>query len=235
MEVRNLAKVLIGSTGPLAGVVWKGEPGGARRDHQGRMQVLAGRSHVVQKLGPYRYRVPAGCFFQANVALAADLFKEVARRCRAGNEGVLELHSGVGSLTLFLGGMGHRVLAVEGDPSAVSAAKFNGRYNAVTGVEFRCEDVEQALHRLGDSGGRFGTVVTDPPRSGLPPGTARELGRLARHSILYVSCNPATLARDLREITAGKKWRLEEVLPFDLFPQTAEIECLAELRDDSDS
>jgi 23S rRNA (uracil1939-C5)-methyltransferase len=71
--------------------------------------------------------------------------------------------------------------------------------------------------------------VADPPRSGLPPGAARLLGRLAREKILYLSCNPSTLARDLREIAEDGEWRLSEVIPADMFPQTAEVESLAEL------
>ncbi len=87
-----------------------------------------------------------------------------------------------------------------------------------------------AVERLEAEGRRFGTIVLDPPRSGLPAGAARRVARLATRKILYLSCDPATLSRDLREMVSEEVWSLEEVLPVDLFPQTAGVECLAELR-----
>jgi 23S rRNA (uracil1939-C5)-methyltransferase len=227
--ILHLATLWTGEAGPLAGVAWSGEAGEEHRDSAARVRTLAGSGHVFRTLGPFRYRVPAGSFFQANTALATLMFEEVARRCSTVAGGILELYSGVGALSLFLAGAGRPLLALEGDRAAVAAALDNGRANHVEGIDFRVEKVGEALRRLEASPDRFGAVVADPPRSGLPPGAARLLGRLAREKILYLSCNPSTLARDLREIAEDGEWRLSEVIPADMFPQTAGIESLAEL------
>jgi len=228
-EMLRLAARWTAEGGPLGGVVWSGEVSGRRRGPGGRTRILDGRGHVFRSLGPFRYRIPAGSFFQANAPMAAILFGEVLRRCGTAPGGILELYCGVGALSLFLAGSGSPVLALEGDRLAVQAAADNGRANRVPGIDFRAEEVGGAVRRLEASPRRFGTVVVDPPRSGLPPGTAPILGRLARERILYLSCDPSTLARDLREIVAEGNWRLSEVIPADMFPMTAEIECLAEL------
>ncbi len=228
-EVLRLATLWTGQGGPLGGVVWSREVSEGDRVRCGRTRVLEGRGHVFRRLGPFQYRIPAGSFFQANASMAVRLFEETVRRCRGAPGGILELYCGVGALSLFLAGTGSPVLAVEGDRSAVQAAQDNSRANGVQGIEFRAEEAGGALRRLEASSRRFDTVVADPPRTGLPRGTAPLLGRLARERILYLSCNPSTLARDLREIVAEGKWQVSEVVPADFFPMTAEIECLAEL------
>jgi len=228
-EVLGLAARWTGGEGPFSGVVWSEEGKGGRRFPGGRTRTLAGKDHVFRHLGRYRYRVPAGSFFQANATMAGSLFEEVARRSEVVREGILELHSGVGALSLFLGASGNSVLALEADRAAVGAALENSRENRIPNVEFRVGEVGKELGRLEASARRFGAVVVDPPRSGLPRGAARVITRLAREKILYLSCNPPTLARDLREIAEEGAWRLSEVVPADMFPHTAEIECLAEL------
>ncbi len=228
-EILRLAAAWCGAGGPFGGVVWSGEAGDRRRGGGARHRTLAGNGWIRRRLGRFVFRVPAGAFFQANTELAARLFELTAARCGPQGEGILELYCGVGPLTLYLAGTGSRILAVEGNPAALEAAKANCRENDLAGVELKGGSVEKAIRELEASGRRFGAVVADPPRSGLARGTAPLLGRLAVGKILILSCDPATLARDLREIVEGGRWRLERVFPLDLFPQTAEIECLAEL------
>jgi 23S rRNA (uracil1939-C5)-methyltransferase len=229
-EIVRLAAAWTAADGPLGGVVWHRSADPIRRGRQGKRTLLSGEGDLRTRLGPFAYRIPAGCFFQANVLQAEQLFRESARRCEAVSGDVLELYSGVGALSLFLGATGRLVLAVEGDACAVAAARENSGANGMGTIVFQAQPVEQAVKDLAASARRFGTVVVDPPRTGLPPGVARALGGLAREQILYLSCNPATLARDLKEITSGGEFRVRDVVPWDLFPQTAEIECLAELR-----
>ena len=216
--------------GPLAGVVWMPAIAGRRRRLSGEVRLLAGEDRTIESLAAFRLAVPAGCFFQANPDLAAHLFEDVARRCRGVAGGILELYGGVGALSLFLAASGEPLRVVEGDPRSVRAARENARSNGLEGIRFQAEEVGRALRGLETKRRRYGVVVLDPPRSGLPQGSAARVARLATSKILYLSCDPATLARDLRGIAAGGEWRLEEIVPVDLFPQTAGIECLAELR-----
>jgi 23S rRNA (uracil1939-C5)-methyltransferase len=212
----------------LLGAVWIATTGRWRRRGGGARIVLAGKDSIQSNLGKFRFDIPAGSFFQANPALAAQVFERMAQKLQGSCDEVLELYAGVGALSLFLSGPGRRILAVEGDTDAVRAGEANATANGCAGIEWRNLDVRQALQ--GAIRGAFDAVVADPPRTGLPPGCATRLAGLARHKILYLSCNPATMARDLAEITAGGEWVLKEALPADFFPHTAEIECLAELR-----
>ena len=226
--LRNLALQWTSRDGPLEGVLWAGvQP--ALHAGAGGTRLLAGQDSGTQSLGPYHLKVPAGCFFQANPELAARLFEEVSRRCLGSGGLILEIYGGVGALTLFLAAAGHAVLMVEGDPASVRAARENAEANGLRSIQVRQEEAGEALLRLVREEARPRVVVLDPPRVGISRAQAAALARLAQEKILYVSCDPATMARDLREITSEGRWRLAEVLPVDLFPQTAKVECLAEL------
>ena len=226
--LRQRAEAWVAEEGLLGGVVWIASTIRSRRRGGDRRIVLAGNEAIQARLGRFRFSVPAGSFFQANPVLAAEVFERMAAKLQDGCREILELYAGVGALSLFLSGPGRRVLAVEGDRDAVRAGRSNAIENDCAGIEWRNLDVRQAL--AGAIDGTFDAVVADPPRTGLPPGCAGRLAGLARRRILYLSCNPATMARDLAEITAGGEWELKEALPADFFPHTAEIECLAELQ-----
>jgi 23S rRNA (uracil1939-C5)-methyltransferase len=184
---------------------------------------------VEESLAEFRLRIPAGSFFQANPPLAERIFEEIAGRCGEAQESILELYAGVGALTLFLARGGRRVTAVEGNPDSIRAARENARLNGFHAIEWIQADIRDAIARWAQNAAAFDVLVLDPPRSGLPRDGARQLASLARRRILYLSCDPATLARDVRDFISLESWRLKEVLPVDFFPQTAGIECLAVL------
>jgi tRNA/tmRNA/rRNA uracil-C5-methylase (TrmA/RlmC/RlmD family) len=177
-------------------------------------------------VGDDRLRVSAGGFFQANPALHTALVESVARGAGRGALAV-ELHAGCGFFTLSLARAFERVVAVEADPAAAADLRHNlaraGRGNVAVVVE----RVESALAgRL--AGLRPDALVLDPPRTGLPRGAASRIAALAPGRIAYLSCDPATLARDLAALVAAGL-RLEAVEAFDLFPQTPHVEVLAVL------
>ena len=224
-DLRRLAPRWV-EEGILTGVLW--QQGSARsRGARGRPRLLAGAGHVEESLADFRVNIPAGSFFQANPPLAARIFQEIGRCCGTGQESILELYAGVGALTLFLAKDGRRVTAVEGNPDSVRAARDNAALNGIPGIEWVLADVREAIDRWGRGGTTFDIVVLDPPRTGLPRQGARRLASIARRKILYLSCDPATLARDLHEVVESGEWKLKEVLPVDFFPHTAGIECLA--------
>lgn len=168
------------------------------------------------------FQVTAGSFFQVNLAQAETLVNLVLDRLAlAGTERVLDLYSGVGLFTAFLAERAAKVTAVESFPLAVQDALKNlAEFPNVTLVE---GTVEASLSRIK---GAFDGVVLDPPRSGVD---ARALEALVKHSpqkIVYVSCDPSTLARDAK-ILAQSGYRLLNVQPVDMFPQTYHIESVA--------
>ncbi|MCI0658249.1 MAG: class I SAM-dependent RNA methyltransferase, partial [Acidobacteria bacterium] len=227
-ELRGLADTWV-QGGILRGVLWVQQDSARSRPEAGRSQLLAGVAYVEEALAEFRLRIPAGSFFQANPPLAERIFQEIAIRCGEVQESILELYAGVGALTLFLARGGRRVTAVEGNPDSIRAARENARLNGFHAIEWTQADIRDAIARWARNGAAFDVLVLDPPRSGLPRDGARQLASVARRRILYLSCDPATLARDVRDFLAGGHWKLKEVFPVDFFPHTAGIECLAVL------
>ncbi|HEC22554.1 MAG TPA: class I SAM-dependent RNA methyltransferase [Chloroflexi bacterium] len=185
---------------------------------------LIGNAHVKYRIFEREFRVTAGSFFQANPPVAEMLVEEVLKRLNLqGDEVVLDLYSGVGLFTAFIAERADMVLSVESYPPAVTDADQNlADLDNVELVEGAVEAV------LDDLVGPFDAAVLDPPRSGLSPRVVRGLSRLSPPVIVYVSCDPATLARDASQLSRAG-YRLVDVQPVDMFPQTYHIECIATL------
>jgi len=164
--------------------------------------------------------VSVGSFFQVNLAQAQTLVDLVLERLH-GCQHILDLYAGVGLFTAFLAPQAQRVLMIESAASSIADAKVNlARYHHVEGLE---GFVEQALARVE---GSFDGAVIDPPRAGMKPKAIEALVRLAPQKIAYVSCDVATLARDAK-LLAANGYRLLDVQPVDMFPQTYHIEAVA--------
>ncbi len=169
----------------------------------------------------HRYRVSSGAFFQANRFLAAELVAAVTGGVSGAS--ALDLYSGVGLFALPLADAFARVEAVEGSPAAAADLRHNAQGRP---IEVAAADALAYLRHRPVAPPDL--LVADPPRAGLGPEVAAEILRHAPARLHLVSCDPATLARDLRSLTAGG-YRLAELHLFDLFPQTAQIETLARL------
>jgi len=197
--------------------------GGARAHEVGR----AGKP-IELDLGGDRLRVSADVFFQANPALHAALVASVAGAAGRGAL-ALELYAGCGFFTLALARAFERVVAVEGDAAAAADLRHNLARAGLANVEVVSERVEHALGGAHLEALRPDAVVLDPPRTGLPRGAADRIRALAPARIAYLSCDPATLARDLAALGSGG-FELEAAEAFDLFPHTPHVEVLASLR-----
>jgi tRNA/tmRNA/rRNA uracil-C5-methylase (TrmA/RlmC/RlmD family) len=173
-------------------------------------------------------RVSAGVFFQANPALHGALADAMARAAGRGAL-ALELYSGGGFFTLGLARAFERVIAVESDSASAADLRHNLERAGARNVEIIQARVEDALGSGRLRGVRPDAIALDPPRTGLPRGAAAELAALGPERIAYLSCDPATLARDLAALVAGGL-SLESVEAFDLFPQTPHVEALAVAR-----
>ncbi len=191
-----------------------------------RARLLAGEDHLEEELGGTVFRVPAAAFFQVNPAAAAILVEKVLEMAGTIGSGdpVLDLYGGVGVFAWALAGRGARVTVVEADPHAVAVGRDGA--GSPEHPRFACDDVGRFLdmHR---STPRI--VVANPPRTGFGPGVARRIGNLGSERVVIVSCDPGTLARDLRPLLEDG-YRLERVVPVDLFPQTAHVETVSLLR-----
>jgi 23S rRNA (uracil1939-C5)-methyltransferase len=194
----------------------------------GGTRMVAGDPTVILSPEPgLDLEVPADVFAQVNPGANRRLVEAVIDLggVRAGAR-VLDLYSGAGNFALPLARRGAEVLGVERDAVAVAAARANAERLAIRAATFRHAAAAAALADLG--AGSADVVVLDPPRAGALD-ALHGLVALGAARILYVSCDPATLARDLRALVAGG-YRVERIQPVDLFPQTYHVECVAELR-----
>jgi 23S rRNA (uracil1939-C5)-methyltransferase len=190
----------------------------------GRKRHLFGRDHVLFHLMEETLRASDGSFVQANWRLNERMAPWVVSALGIEKEDrVLELYSGIGNFTLPFARRAQSVVAVEGNRSAVKDAKWNVKNAGLDNVHLMEGPAEWAVQRLQ---GRFNRIFLDPPRSGANPAVIQFLPTARR--LVYLSCHPATLARDLR-ILIDRGWRLATLQPFDMFPQTSHLEVAAVL------
>ncbi len=190
------------------------------------MEVLgdeSGQDHYVEELAGRRFRVSASSFFQVNSAQAEKLVQLVEAELPRQGRLLVDAYAGVGTFAAIFAERFERVIAIEESPSAMGDAEVN--LDGVENVEFRRAKVEELLPNLAEEPD---VVLLDPPRVGCAPEVLDALVTHAPPTIVYVSCNPTTLARDLKRLT-GEGYTLERVTPIDMFPQTAHIECVSRL------
>jgi 23S rRNA (uracil1939-C5)-methyltransferase len=192
--------------------------------------VLVGRDHITERLDDVTFQVSANSFFQTNTLQAERLFALVEGACElADGETVIDLYSGTGAISLLLARRCRHVYGIEVATAAVDDAIRNARANAIENCTFLAGEVRHVLPTLVRDGVTADVVVADPPRAGFHPKALQALVALAPARVVYVSCNPATLARDIGDLLR-QGYRLEWVQPVDMFPQTSHIEAVARLR-----
>lgn len=189
---------------------------------------------VVREIAGERYAFDADCFFQANPGVLAPLVAEALRFAPDGASGgsdrgpAIDLYCGVGLFTVPLGRRFPRVLGVESHPRTAAFAARNAEAAGLPQVRIETTAVGRWLADRWRSFGRTPFLLVDPPRAGLDPVTVRGILRLRPARVAYVSCDPATLARDLKALMAGG-YRLERVAALDMFAQTHHVEVVAHL------
>jgi tRNA/tmRNA/rRNA uracil-C5-methylase (TrmA/RlmC/RlmD family) len=186
---------------------------------------------VVLRVMPEGWEVPRDSFFQTNFFLLPELVR-VVRECLAqsGLRYLVDAYCGVGFFSLELAGLVERYVGIEVDEMAIKAARQNARQRQRTNGQFILGRTEDWLGRLLEGQGKQTALLLDPPRTGCPRGSLELLRALGPGQVVYVSCHPATLARDLNVLCAGGVFELKQVTPLDMFPQTQHVECVADVR-----
>lgn len=195
--------------------------------HRSPSEVLSGESRLVEKLGGAAYRVSADSFFQVNptqTERAIQLVREWAQV--QSRDTVLDLYSGVGTFLLPLAASARRAIGIESQEPAAADARANLRRWRLSNVEIHQRKVERMLPRLIERGDPVDIVVMDPPRKGCGPIVCALVAKLRPRRILLISCKPATLARDLKDL-AKHGWTPRRVQAIDMFPHTWHIETIA--------
>jgi len=190
---------------------------------------IAGSGTIRERLGGVEFSISANSFFQTNTRQAERLFAVVEEYAAlTGREVVFDLYSGTGAISLLLARRARAVYGIELVPAAIEDAVRNARANGIDNCTFLAGEVRHVLPELLRRGVRADVVVADPPRAGFHPKALRAVLALAPARLVYVSCNPSTLARDLGTLCAGG-YRPTAVQPLDMFPHTPHIEVVARL------
>ena len=191
--------------------------------------VIEGQSYVEEVFADLRFRIHATNFFQVNTEQAERLARWILDALQLqGDETIIDAYCGVGALTLPLAQKARRVIGLEVQPEAIEQGLANAGLNGIDNVEFRAGPVEEVLPQVGESLETApDVVVLDPPRKGCDRAVLEALIALKPARLVYMSCNPATLARDLTILREQGGYSLLKAQPADFFPQTPHVECVA--------
>lgn len=191
-----------------------------------RTLTLWGEPELEDRLCGNVFRLSPHAFYQVNHAQTERLYDCVLEfAALTGTETVLDLYCGAGTITLALAAKARRVIGIEIVPEAVKNAKSNAARNGVGNAEFLCADAGQAAMRFAMQGKRPDVLTVDPPRKGLDENAVEAVVKLSPQRVVYVSCDPATLARDVKRF-AEFGYRLDRARAFDLFPRTRHVETI---------
>lgn len=197
------------------------------------IKLYHGRDHIIEKLGSLRFKIGPKSFFQTNSFQAENLYN-ITREYAGltGNEIVYDLYTGTGTIANFVADGAKKVIGIESVPEAIEDAKVNSELNHITNTSFYAGDMKEiftsefiAKHGAPD------VIITDPPRAGMHQQVVEEILRIAPQRIVYVSCNPATQARDLEILST--KYAARKSQPVDMFPHTHHIENILLLERDN--
>jgi 23S rRNA (uracil1939-C5)-methyltransferase len=212
---------------PANSLLWTRAGSVAETSRGGETEVVSGREQIEEELLGLRFRISPDAFFQTNTEMAERLYGAAAELAGlSGRELVLDLYCGIGTIALALALDAREVYGVEVVERAVADAIENARINGIDNAHFFAGDVRTAMRPLLEKSGTADVVVVDPPRAGLSQKVVRRLLEAEAKRIVYVSCNPTTLAPNARQM-AEAGYELKTVRPVDMFPQTPHIECVA--------
>jgi 23S rRNA (uracil1939-C5)-methyltransferase len=191
--------------------------------------IIYGSDHISEQLGEKKYRISANSFFQTNsyqIQRLYDLAVELAEPERS--ERVIDLYSGTGTIAVYFSNLVKEIIGVETVADAVADAETNARINAAANCRFVVSDAGDYLKRVAEKNENVDLMILDPPRAGCHPKVVKFISRIKPRKLVYISCNPATLARDLKILT-NNSFALERAVPIDLFPHTYHIEAACRL------
>ena len=191
-----------------------------------RFATLGGRDTIMERVGDLKLVFPPGAFSQANPFTARKLYEAVGEMAALkGAETFLDLYCGVGPISLYLAPLARQVWGIDDSELSINTAKQNARRNGRGNCRFIAGDVAEAANQLKQNVPQVDLIVLNPPRKGVQPAAMAAVLEIAASKMIYVSCDPNSLARDLDRLAAG--YDIAELRLFDMFPQTKEVESVA--------
>jgi 23S rRNA (uracil1939-C5)-methyltransferase len=214
---------------PIDGLLWTRLDSVGETTQGGETELISGGDRLEEEIGGMRVRISPDAFFQTNTEMAERLYGLAIEYAELrGIERVYDLYGGIGTVGLLFAPRVAEVWGLEIVERAVADAISNARLNEIGNARFFAGDVRLAMRELVSEAGRPDVVVVDPPRAGLSQKIVRRIIEATPQRIVYVSCNPTTLAPNAAQLVEAG-YRLVRVRPVDMFPQTPHIECVAEL------
>ena len=187
-------------------------------------RLLFGSPIIYEKIGKMTFQISPDSFFQTNSLGVANLYNQIKELAEIQmGDSVLDLFCGTGTIGLYLATLAKSVTGVELVQNAVNDARANAKINKIGNCQFFCVDTDKFLEEDKHS---YDLLIVDPPRSGLTRETIKNIRNREFRRLIYVSCNPATFARDIPLLESNHKLKLKRVQPIDMFPQTHHIECI---------
>lgn len=194
-----------------------------------KTNLLWGEEYIYDSIGDIRFAISAKSFYQVNPPQTKKLYEKALEYAAIENTDiVVDAYCGIGTISLFLAQKAKKVYGVEIVPEAISDAKTNAKLNGITNAEFVVGEAEKVMPWWKAQGLNPDVIVVDPPRKGCEVDFLQAMIAMEPKRIVYVSCNPSTLARDLRVLKDGG-YETKEVQPVDMFPQTGHVECVVKL------
>lgn len=193
-------------------------------------QVYMGKGYVIEKMEGFQFKISAKSFFQTNTFQGEQLYKITRQFAElTGKETVYDLYCGTGSIGIFLSRQTRKIIGVDIIKEAISDAKENARINNILNAQFYAGDViDICNHDFFEQHGKPDVIITDPPRAGMHGKLVHKIMEIKSPTLIYVSCNPATQARDLNLL--DEKYMITRMQPVDMFPHTHHIENLVQLK-----
>jgi 23S rRNA (uracil1939-C5)-methyltransferase len=188
---------------------------------------LTPKQYLTEQVGDVYVQISPRSFFQVNTAGAKLIYEKVKEWAALDKEStVLDLYCGIGGIGLFLADQAKKVIGIEVVEEAVADARKNARLNGFRNCRFEAGDASDLLEELADDGEKVDVAVLNPPRKGCDESVLKSVAHLSPHKILYVSCSPESLMRDLN-ILKKLGYSCKELQPVDMFPQTVHVENVA--------
>jgi 23S rRNA (uracil1939-C5)-methyltransferase len=218
---------LVQAAEPVGGLLWTQLDSVAETTQGGETELISGSDRLEEEILGMRVRISPGAFFQTNTEMAERLYRlAIEYAAPAASDRVYDLYCGIGTIGLLMAPRAREVWGLELVEEAIADAIANARLNEVENANFFAGDVRLALRELVERAGRPDVLVVDPPRSGLSQKVVRRVIEAGPRRIVYVSCNPTTLAPNAAQLVEAG-YRLRRVRAVDMFPQTPHIECVA--------
>ena len=192
------------------------------------VEILAGKDYIEEGIGDTIYELKPKAFYQLNPEMAIKMYTYIKTLLPKDNDNsIVDAYCGAGAIAMYMAPYAKKVIGIDSSKESIYSALHNKKKNNIANVEFEVGEVKDVLPALYDKGFEPNVLIMDPPRSGLDSNTLDILTRKPIDTIIYVSCNPSTLAKNLKILL--RKYKVETVKPFDMFPQTSHIESVVHL------